>query len=220
MNKIIAMITSLLLCLTTWGMKPVSDADLATVAGQAGISINPDITMDITIGTMAWGDADGINPSCGVNPWPTEGMSGGGCVGVNDFEIPNLRIRLRDSDTFNGYNSLMLRPVTIDVATGYKAFSGHGDNTTFVRISPGALRISMDRMQFCIAMGAHGSPGLSKGVALDETLGVATVAPMDLYFNPRSSVDIYSHNGRGVAFDVNTTIDAVKLPYLSWGSTR
>mgnify|MGYP000905370113 CR=1 FL=1 len=55
------MLAILLLPLSVWAMTPVSDSDLSNVTGQAGVSINADLTMDITIGTMAWGDGDGVS---------------------------------------------------------------------------------------------------------------------------------------------------------------
>jgi hypothetical protein len=207
----------MLLPLSVWSMTPVSDTDLSNVTGQAGVSINPDLTMDIKIGTIAWGDSDGINPACGVNPWSTQSLTGGGYVGVNNFNITNLQIKLRNNDTYNGYSSLMMKPITIDVATGYKPNSDYGANTTFVRIGPGALEISMDQMQFDVALGQHLNTNTGNTPILNQVLGVATLGPMDVYVNPQSYVDVYSHASHGVVFDVNVTLDHISLPYISWG---
>jgi hypothetical protein len=65
MKSVLAFFTIMLLPLSVWTMTPVSDSDLSNVTGQAGVSINPNLTMDINIGTIAWGDSDGINPACG-----------------------------------------------------------------------------------------------------------------------------------------------------------
>jgi hypothetical protein len=55
MKSILAFFTIMLLPFSVWAMTPVSDSDLSNVTGQAGVSINPNLTMDINIGTIAWG---------------------------------------------------------------------------------------------------------------------------------------------------------------------
>lgn len=50
----------LLLPLSVWAMTPISDSDLSNVTGQAGVNINVDLLMNVRLGTMAWGDSDGI----------------------------------------------------------------------------------------------------------------------------------------------------------------
>jgi hypothetical protein len=217
MQSVFAFFTIMLIPLSVWAMTLVSDSDLSNITGQAGVSINPDLTMDIEIGTIAWGDSDGIDPAVSVNPWSTIGLTGGGYVGVNNFKIMNLQIKLRNNDTYNGYNSLMMKPITIDVATGYKPYSGYGANTTFVRIGPGALKISTDQMQFDVALGRYVDTKTRNTPILDQVLGVATLGPMDVYVNPQSYVDVYSHASHGVLFDVNVTLDHISLPYISWG---
>jgi hypothetical protein len=217
MKSVLSFFTIMLLPLSVWAMIPVSDSDLSNVTGQAGVSINPSLTMDINIGTIAWGDSDGINPECSFNPWSTMGLKGGGYVGVNNFNITNLQIKLRNNDTYNGYNSLLMKPVTIDAATGYKPYSGYGANTTFVRIGPGALEISTDQMQFDVALGRYVNRNTINTPILNQVLGVVSLGPMDVYVNPQSYVDVYSHSGHGVTFDVNVTLDHISLPYISWG---
>ena len=61
MKRVLTFLAIMLLPLSVWAMTPVTDSDLADVTGQAGVSINADLTMDINIGTMAWGDGDGIS---------------------------------------------------------------------------------------------------------------------------------------------------------------
>jgi hypothetical protein len=202
----------LFLPLSLQAMTLVSDEDLSNIIGQAGVNINPDLTMDISFGTIAWGDADGIRGPC--NPWTT--VASGGYIGVNNFNISNLVIRARTDpdDHWNGYNSLMQKPITIDVATGTKLGV---PNTTFVRIGPGALKISTDQMQFNVALGPH--DGTSGAPVLNQVLGKTTLGPMDVYVNPQSSVDVYAHSKHGVAFDVNVTLDRISIPYMSWGNS-
>jgi hypothetical protein len=201
--------------LSMYAMTPVSDSELSTVVGQSGVNINPNLTMDIHIGTIAWGDEDGIT---GIyNPWPE--VPAGGYVGVNNFIISNLKIseRTDPSDHWNNYNTLMLKPITMDVATGTKL--GVPD-TTFIRIGPGALKISTDEMQFDVALGPRGDTNRGNVPVLSQVLGTATLGPMDVYVNPQSYVDIYSHAHHGVIFDVNVTLDQISIPYMSWGSRQ
>ncbi|HPJ08153.1 MAG TPA: hypothetical protein PLB09_09025 [Deltaproteobacteria bacterium] len=192
----------------------MSDSVLSDVTGQAGVNINPDLTMNIEIGTMAWGDADGLSNDFD-GAWGTTGYTAGGYVGVKNFNITNLQIRLRGTeDGYNGYSTTMLKPITIDVATGAKEF-GQGANTTFVRFGIGALAISMDAMNLTVALGTD--PGTAG--SFDQELGSAHIGALAMYMNPYSYVDIYSHGGQGVTFDLSITIDHLELSYMSWGDS-
>jgi len=197
-----------ILPLALQAMTLVSDEDLSNITGQAGVNINPNLTMDISLGTIAWGDADGIAGPC--NPW--EPVPSGGYVGVNNFNITNLTVRMRTDpdDHWNGYSTLMQKPITVDVATGTKL--GVPD-TTFIRIGTGAMKISTDEMQFDVALRPH-----KTSPVLNQALGTVTLGPMDVFVNPQSSVDVYSPSKHGVAFDVNVTLDRIKIPYMSWGN--
>jgi hypothetical protein len=210
MKKTLVFLIILLLPLSAWAMTPVTDSDLSDITGQAGVSINPDMTMDITINTMAWGDADGIT---GVyNPWTH--VTQGGYIGVNNFNITNLKVRLRTEagEDYNSFTSDDLKPITFDVATGTKLTYG---NRTFVRFGLGSLQISLDELSFDVSLGTHGA--YPTAPTLNQNMGVVTLGAMDVYINPNSYVDIYSHAGSGVNFDMNVTLDRVVLPYMSWG---
>jgi hypothetical protein len=226
MKSLLILIAILLLPLTIWAMTPLTDTDLSNINGQAGVNINPNLTMDINIGTIAWGDSDGINPSSGYNPWSA--VTEGGYIGLNDFNISNLQIKLRDNDTYNGYTSLMMKPITIDVATtGPSGLNVYTDgkltesipaDTTFVRIGTGALKISMDQMQFDVALGSHAATNyIGNTTVLNQTLGIVSLAPSEVYVNPQSYVDVYSHANHGVTYAVNVTLDQINIPYMSWG---
>jgi hypothetical protein len=213
MKRILISISFLLLPLVLGAMNPVPDAELSEVFCQSGVSINLDLTMNIQAGVIAWGDSDGINPACGVNPWPAEA---GGYVGVANLDVEGFRVRQRDNDGYGGYTTSMAKPLTIDVATGYKPFSGYGENTTYVRIAPGSQKISMDSMQFDVVLG----PGPESLGRSDQTLGRASLGAAEAYVNPKSSADVYAHGASGVAFDLNLVLDGFKASYLSWGNPR
>ena len=60
MKRVLTILAILLLPLSVWAMTPVTDSDLSKVTGQAGVSINQDVMMNIHMDVMAWGDADGL----------------------------------------------------------------------------------------------------------------------------------------------------------------
>jgi hypothetical protein len=210
MKKILVSFALVLLPLSVMAMIPVSDSTLSDVTGQAGVNINTDLTINISIGTMAWGDADGIggfNSGSDTSPWAT--VATGGYVGLTNFNIDGLRIKARETDGYNGYfSSAYLKPITIDVATGTK--NGVA-NTTFVRFGLGSLYIGLNSMTLGVEMGPT--------TALGQTLGTVNIGPMDIYINPSSYIDIYAHAGSGVNFDLNIVIDQFSMSYISWGDT-
>jgi len=231
-------------------MTPIADSDLSNVTGQAGVNINANLSMDIAIGTMAWGDSDGITSV--YNPWTNNGTTDttdGGYVGITDFNMTNLVIKARTEadDNYGGFNTLMLKPITIDVATvtgtnnlyvttmaavptaihGFVATEDLAPGTTFVRFGLGALKISMDALQFDVALAPRVGTGETAGnqmVTLDQVMGTVSMGGMAVYINPWSYVDIYSAgqgatsgNINGVCFAVNVTIDKFDMGYMSWG---
>jgi len=221
MKRVLTILAILLLPLSVWAMTPVNDSDLSNVTGQAGVNINADLTMNISIGTMAWGDSDGIT---GVYmPWAT--VPTGGYIGMQGFNISNLWVRARTdtSDVYNSYSTLLLKPITIDVATD--STTGHGAvGTTFVRFGLGALQISLDALQFDISLGSHAATNyIGATPTLNQTLGTVSLGGMGIWINPWSYVDIF--NGRvnntttaqGVTFGLNVIIDHFTMDYMSWG---
>ena len=124
MKRVLAILVIMLLPLSVWAMTPVADTDLSDITGQAGVNINANLTMNISIGTMAWGDADGINSatqglgysSMGGNfSWLANGSTSGGYIGVSNFNLTNLTIKARTGDTFDGYSSATgLKPEDLD----------------------------------------------------------------------------------------------------------
>jgi len=232
MKRVLTILAILLLPLSVWAMTPVNDSDLSNVTGQAGVNINADLTMNITIGTMAWGDSDGIQGT--YDCWATN--TSGGYIGIKGFDISNLKIRARaeSTDAYNSYTTFLLKPITIDVATAFGAdystvnYDGTihtiANGTTFVRFGLGALHISMDSLSFDIALGSHAASYIGVDPTLNQTLGTVTIGGLDVYINPFSYVDIYNsalstngNKGTGVTFAFNIILDAIKIPYMSWG---
>ena len=204
MKKALTILAALLLPLSVMAMTPVSDEALSDVTGQAGVSINADITMDVVLGTMAWGDATGLDA-----PWDTTDSDAGGYMGVSDLRMTNLNIKARtEEDGYNGYDpNTMLKPITIDVATGTQ----YGGNT-FVRFGLGSLVISMDGLTTDVVLGPDTA-------SLTQKLGEMSTGDIAVYINPGSYMDIYADGACGVAMRMNVIIDELQLGYVSWGDT-
>ena len=241
MKRILTILAILILPLSVWAMTPVTDSDLSNVTGQAGVNINANVSMDIHIGTMAWGDSDGITSV--FNPWSVAPGGSGGYIGISNFNLTNLTIeaRMESSDTYNGYNTMMLKPITIDVATVnmWSLFSttpswGGGPllteslpaGTTFVRIGLGALEIAVGAMTFDVNLYHRvadvATNDIDLGTASVQNLGDVELGTFSIYINPWSYVDIYSPakgatgDVSGVRFAVNVTLDRLDLSYLGW----
>jgi len=65
-------------------LSPIADNEMATITGQAGVSIGADLTTNLTAQTIAWGDADGIG-----------GATTAGWVGLSTLAIDNMRMHMR-----------------------------------------------------------------------------------------------------------------------------
>lgn len=150
MKNMLVMIALVLAPLAAPAMTPLTDDELSAVCSQAGISINPDITMDISIDVLAWGDEDGLEPGPS-NPWGID--TDGGYAGITGLSMENVQVRLRTDpdDHYGGYDAAtMCKPMTIDVGTR----SIEGTDETFVRIGTGALQLSMDTARYAVGLGS------------------------------------------------------------------
>ncbi len=219
MKRVLTILALLLLPLSVWAMTPISDSDLSAVTGQAGVNINADLQMNITIGTMAWGDSDGIGTltaytGSSLSPFWANPYEGG-YVGIENFNLTNLRIKARENDTFNGYTTAMLKPITIDVVRDPAATDALYEGRTFVRIGLGALEISFDSLSMTVGTANY------SGFAGDLTyeMGTMNVGDIALYINPLSYVDIWSHAGQGVNITMLVRLDKIEFGYLSWGDS-
>lgn len=105
MKSILTLIAIILLPISLFAMTLLSEEDLSAVTGQAGVSIMPNIMMDIHIDVLAWGDSDGLGLIWGSS-------TSGGYIGVTNLSINGLSITPR-TDVYNG-----LWPITIDVSSG------------------------------------------------------------------------------------------------------
>jgi len=109
--------------ISAYAMKPMADDDMSNVTAMAGVSFYVDITMNISIDTIAWGDSDGLAPGP-YNPWGIN--TAGGHVGVTNFRVTNLSIRPR-TDGYYPISSSGYWPssATIDVYNGIPYYHVH-----------------------------------------------------------------------------------------------
>jgi hypothetical protein len=202
----------LFLPLSAQAMIPLSDIELSSVTGQAGVNINPDIVMNLSMDTLAWGDSDGINPGP-YSPSSWGSSTDGGYFGIRDFTVSSLAIQSRSDDTYGGYDAAtMWKPFTIDVATG----GDHDAGETYVRLGIGAYEISADSIDATFSLAPHsGFTG-----ALNQDLLAVHIGGLEVYINPLSSVDISNSRGTGssgITFTLDVGIDQWNMGELSFG---
>jgi hypothetical protein len=197
MKKVLAIALAMMLVpFTAFGLEMLEDSTLESVTGQAGVSINLDVHVDATIGTAAWGDADGLD---GTN---------GGYVGMLGMTIEDLRVRAREDWALTGNAALIgqLEFLTIDVASD----ATYGGNT-YVRINPGTFDITMASFDAEVALGDD--------TTLDERLGLVFMTNMLVRLDAGNYVDIYTNGGSGVGITMSVNIDTVSFATLGWGDT-
>lgn len=104
MKKIFAILVlavMMMLPMSSFAATTVSDSDLAGITGQSGVSINLDVTIDLTADVVAWGDSDGLWVIQGYNTLEGEAaFNNAGYVGLQNMNISNLNVRMRDFSRF------------------------------------------------------------------------------------------------------------------------
>jgi hypothetical protein len=84
----------------------LTDGELGEITAQTGLSINYDVTMDVSYDNIAWGDSDGY-----------PGSSDRGWIGFNNYRIENFHIWPRTDYSMNTSNWSQLEMLTLDVIT-------------------------------------------------------------------------------------------------------
>jgi hypothetical protein len=194
------------LCIVFWPLSSMAlveetDETLSDVTGQAGVSINPNFTVDISIDTIAWGDKTGVDAST-AGGWTQSGTAG--YVGITGLNLTGLTVSNQA-----GVAGVNYKPMTIDIGTG----GAHGAGVTFMRFGIGSLKLTMPSQDINIAMGADPS-------SLNQVLGKYYLNLTALEFDPKSYVDIYAGaSGCGVNIAENLVIKDLQLKTVSWGDT-
>lgn len=216
-------------------MQSINENDLAAITGQAGVSISLDLTVDLTVGTAAWGDSDGIavaGPSAG---W----------VGISGLTLTGIQMRARNDWSNNlGVGIAGLKFITIDVGTGAGAYNavtnpyGIADanygGKTFVRIGIPTLELKTNALttKVFLSPGTATTPNTAANAiqylgdvyvgAINAYIGI----PNDLAPTVGGYIDISAGIGprgatgsqSGVGITVSgLKIDSIQLATLSWG---
>jgi len=101
---ILVMSTILAVPMSAMAMTPVSDKELADITGRTGVSIYIDVTINLHIGIIAWGDPDGFG-----------GTTSGGWVGLKNLYVTGFHVGPRTDYLSDPSKWPYLQSLTIDV---------------------------------------------------------------------------------------------------------
>jgi len=122
---IIALAVMLMVPISAMAMSPVSESDLSTITGQAGVSINLDVTVNAFMNVVAWGDDDGIINNAMTNDNLSHAYNSVGFVGISSLNIVGLNIRMRNFSKIEGGELLANDTEWDNIAD---ALAGNADN--------------------------------------------------------------------------------------------
>ena len=221
MKKILSAIVLfalVVLPMSVMAMTTISDNELSTVTGQAGVSINVDVTAQLTIGTVAWGDSDGF-----------AGYTNAGFVGIGGLNL-SVHASGRHDGAFSTGGATAIGymandPITIDVGT-------NDSGATAVRIGLPTFHISVSTLQTDIFVsGATGNPAGPTSTTAQQ-LGSIYISGIEIRLGQSSTpADAASFNAgyvtiaaagagnTGVNIGFNVAIDSVAIGTLSYGNT-
>jgi hypothetical protein len=206
----IALIACLILPLSAMAMTTIADNELSTVTGQAGVSINIDVTANLTIGTVGWGDADGFT-----------GYTNMGFVGIDNLSMTVHVSGRHDGVYSGGANYLGNKPLTIDVGT-------NNGGATLVMIGIPTIHIvvsSLDTNLFvsggALATGPTSTSAQGLGeiylAGLTVTMGQGTTsANMDAGY---ITIGAAGTGNVGVNVGFSVKIGSIVLNTMSYGNT-
>ncbi|NLD81459.1 MAG: hypothetical protein GX642_09870 [Smithella sp.] len=219
MKKILSAIVLfalVVLPMSVMAMTTISDNELSTVTGQAGVSINVDVTANLTIGTVAWGDSDGFT-----------GYTNAGFVGIEGLNL-TVHASGRHDGAFStggatavGY--MANDPITIDVGT-------NDGGQSIVRIGLPTFHITVSTLQTDIFVSGVTAGAPTSTVA--QQLGAIYMSGIEIRLGQSATpsdagsfdagyVTIGAagagNTGVNIGFVVN--IDSVEIGTLSYGNT-
>jgi len=241
MRKIITFLAVLVMLfpLSAMAMTPISDTEMADVTGQAGVSINLDITMDLDIGVVSWGDKDGFSTGFDrTTPYHTGDattwsydlgyiVSGaplntaGGYVGLTTLAVNALNIKARHDTSTTYWPALGARAFVPGANSGVTDLEfltidvgSINTTTTWVKIGLGTLVVTMSDMSANVELGT------TKNLRDGQKLGEIYLSNLTLYTAPGGYVTIYNARGAGecgVTMGLAVGLDQVKFDAFSWG---
>jgi len=197
-------------------MTSITEDELSNVTGQAGVSINVDVTANVTVGTLAWGDSDGFT-----------GYTNAGFVGIQGLTL-TVHASGRHDGAFStggatdvGY--FLNKPITIDVGTS-------DGGASLVRIGLPTLHMTVSTLATNIFVS-----GVTAGAPTSTTaqqLGAiylsgievrmgqsATPADGNTYQAGYVTIGAAGAGNTGIDIGFNVAIDSVAIGTLSYGNT-
>ena len=212
----IVLLALLVLPMSVMAMTNITDNELSSVTGQAGVSINVDVTANLTVGTVAWGDSDGFT-----------GYTNAGFVGIEGLNL-TVHMSGRHDGAFStggatavGY--MANDPITIDVGTSDFGFS-------LVRIGLPTFHITVSTLQTDIFVS-----GVTAGAPTSTTaqqLGAIYMSGIEIRLGQSATpADAASFNAgyvtigaaglgnTGINIGFNIAIDSITIGTISYGNT-
>ena len=126
MKTMFTVLAMFLLPLSLQAMTPLSDAELSGISGQTGVSIFVDITMNIHIDCIAWGDSDGLGNSWGAYRSGSTAWQGDSTP-YAEVSVMGNQVGLQLWEILQGYPStsgvcFFPEPVSMDFVDGVPRF--------------------------------------------------------------------------------------------------
>jgi hypothetical protein len=172
------------------------------VAPAQGVGIGLNILLDqVSFGTLAWGDKDGLGPAAAVTgtslgmpyTYQIPGWVAGttvGWVGLNNLNIAGMTV---------------IGKVGIDVATD-------ASNWTFVQIGLNALSINTGTITGTVAMGSS--------TTLNQELGNIYISGLNVTVNGNLQLGARADGTQGVTINLSNLSVAINgTSTISWGDT-
>jgi len=223
----IVLFAFVVLPMSVMAMTSITEDELSTVTGQAGVSINVDVTANLTIGTVAWGDSNGFT-----------GYTNAGFVGIEGLNL-TVHASGRHDGPFAATGYLRNDPITIDVGAGTVASGAVFDGQTLVRIGLPTLHVNVSTLQTDIfvsgvtasaptsttaqQLGSIYMSGIeitlgqtAEDLATTTLTGDALAATYDAGYVTIGAAGA-GNTGVNIGFDV--AIDSVAIGTLSYGNT-
>ena len=218
MKKILSAIVLfalVVLPMSVMAMTTITDNELSTVTGQAGVSINVDVTANLTIGTVAWGDADGF-----------AGYTNAGFVGIEGLNL-TVHASGRHDGAFSTGGATAIGymandPITIDVGTS-------DGGASLVRIGLPTFHITVSTLQTDIFVSGVTAGAPTSTVA--QQLGAIYMSGIEIRLGQSATpADAASFNAGyvtigaagagnvGVNIGFNIAIDSVTIGTISYGN--
>ena len=213
----IVLFTLLVLPMSVLAMTDINDDELSTVTGQAGVSINVDVTANLTIGTIAWGDSDGF-----------AGYTNAGFVGIEGLNL-TVHASGRHDGAFSTGGATAIGymandPITIDVGA-------NDGGVAMVRIGLPTFHITISELQTDIFV--SGVTGGAPTSTVAQQLGAIYMSGIEIRLgqstNPANAAaynagSLYIRaagaGNTGIGFSFSVYIDSIAIGTMSYGNTN